>query len=66
MECNTVERAIIKTKTDTRTEYKKGVGKLSWFMSLTLTPTFPPREREPAGTVGRISIGSDQKYKAML
>ena len=33
MERNTVEKAI-KTETDTRTE-KKGVSKLSWFMSKT-------------------------------
>ena len=27
------------------------MGKLGWFMSLTLTVTFPPREGEPAGTM---------------
>ena len=42
MESNTVERAI-KTEIDTRTE-QKGVGKLSWFMSLTQTATSPPHE----------------------
>ena len=48
MEWNTVEKAI-KTETGTRTE-QKGVGKLRWFMSKTLTATSPPREGEPVGT----------------
>ena len=51
MEWNTVEKAI-KTETGTRTE-QKGVGKLRWFMSKTLTATSPPREGEPVGGGGR-------------
>ena len=48
MERNTVERSL-KTEIDTRTE-QKGVGKLGWFMSKTLTSTSPRRESEPAAT----------------
>ena len=55
MEWNTVEGAM-KTKTDTRTEWKR-VGKLGWFMSKTWTATSPPREGEPVGTTKWYSIG---------